>query len=485
MTVGLATASLPRGCLRRRPLSLLRPAVEKATMSTNHDATEEKITKLAAVAGRWKFADCEAICEGPEQPQWPFGLSVSDALFLEGEARVTVQRTGSTGPIDGRIVLGYRSEKNDYLTVGIHSEGRAYQIVHYSPGTGWSPIASAGLAENLVVGHPITVRVLVRGQRVSLEADGVRVLETVSPILVPYGQLGLFTWLRQGGAMKFTDFHARAAKKDEWISAAEALAMLKSISTEYTARLRICERAHGGLIRARAEQYHYGEHILHDHDIPKEFWWAEGHQALEQDWTAGDFSTWIERGSIQLKVFGVTFSRADVEKLVPSASGMQSEPVAHTQEDEQVTDKLHALVPSAALSYQQAILDLKDDKRISFRGPALELREALREILDHLAPDSEVTSAPGYVQEKDRTGPTMKQKVRFIMKKKEKRHISDAPEQAAAAFEESIAALTRAVYKLSSKATHAAGERQSVVQLRRYVVAILHEIIEPSPGTSR
>jgi hypothetical protein len=38
---------------------------------------------------------------------------------------------------------------------------------------------------------------------------------------------------------------------------------------------------------------------------------------------------------------------------------------------------------------------------------------------------------------------------------------------------------TRAVYRLSSKATHVAGERQTVVQLRRYVVAILHEIMEP------
>jgi uncharacterized membrane protein affecting hemolysin expression len=102
-------------------------------------------------------------------------------------------------------------------------------------------------------------------------------------------------------------------------------------------------------------------------------------------------------------------------------------------------------------------------------GSALELREALREILDRLAPDSEVIAAPGYVQEQDRAGPTMKQKVRFIMKKKGKRSSSDAPEQAVTAFEEAIAALTRAVYERSSQATHVASERQTVVQLRRYV----------------
>ncbi len=29
--------------------------------------------------------------------------------------------------------------------------------------------------------------------------------------------------------------------------------------------------------------------------VPKEFWWAEGHEALEQDWKSGDFETTIDR----------------------------------------------------------------------------------------------------------------------------------------------------------------------------------------------
>lgn len=276
-------------------------------------------------------------------------------------------------------------------------------------------------------------------------------------------------------ARDFINYVKQTTGPDQWVRAAEALAILKPILTEYAARLRICERAHGGLIRCRAEQFHHGQRILHNYNLPKEFWWAEGHQALEQDWVAGDFSTWVERGSLQLKAFGVTFARADIEKLLPP-SGSPSP--ASSEEDEQIIAKLDVLVPSAALSYKQAVLDLKDGSRVSFRGPALELREALREILDHLAPDSDVTAAPGYAQEKERIGPTMKQKVRFIMKKKGKRSSTDAPEQAATAFEEAIAALTRAVYEQSSKAAHAASERQTVIQLRRYVLAILHEITE-------
>jgi predicted nucleotide-binding protein len=115
-------------------------------------------------------------------------------------------------------------------------------------------------------------------------------------------------------------------EQDEWIRAAEAVAMLKPILAEYSARPRICERAHGGLIRARAEQFHFGKRKFHNHDIPEVFWWAEGHQRLEQDWAAGDFSTWIERGSVQLKAFGVTFARADIQKLLPPASGAPRPP---------------------------------------------------------------------------------------------------------------------------------------------------------------
>lgn len=254
--------------------------------------------------------------------------------------------------------------------------------------------------------------------------------------------------------------------------------MLKPILPAYSARLRICKRAYEGLIGARAEQFHFDQHVFRDKDLPTEFWWAGGHDALEQDWAAGDFSTWISNGSIQLKAFGVTFARVDIERLLPAQNHLKSTGSVVAGEDQKIIEILRALVPSAAQSYRQAVLDLGDEGRISFRGPALELREALREILDHLAPDGEVEAAEGYAREKDRRGPTMKQKVRFIMRKKGKGSSSDVPEKTVIAFEEAIANLTRAIYDRSSMATHVATDRQTVVQLRRLLAAIFHEIIE-------
>ncbi len=108
---------------------------------------------------------------------------------------------------------------------------------------------------------------------------------------------------------------------DEWIRPSEAVEMLQPILNSHSARMRICKRAHEGMIKARAEQYRHGDHSYSAVDIPKEFWWAEGQDALEQDWAAGDFSTWIEGGSIQLKAFGVLFARADVAKMLPTRMG--------------------------------------------------------------------------------------------------------------------------------------------------------------------
>ena len=60
---------------------------------------------------------------------------------------------------------------------------------------------------------------------------------------------------------------------------------------------------------------------------------------------------------------------------------------AQTSVEVQIIETLQSLVPTAALSYQQAIRDLADSTRVSYRGPAAELREVLREVCDHLAPD--------------------------------------------------------------------------------------------------
>jgi TIR domain len=104
-------------------------------------------------------------------------------------------------------------------------------------------------------------------------------------------------------------------KKEEWITAAEALRLLRPVFGEYDAKLTICKRAHAGLIRARTKRYMIDDNSAGAQKIPKEFWWEEGHSKLEQNWVSGDFATRIE--GTRHGAFGVSFSRADIERLIP------------------------------------------------------------------------------------------------------------------------------------------------------------------------
>ena len=152
--------------------------------------------------------------------------------------------------------------------------------------------------------------------------------------------------------------------------------------------------------------------------------------------------------------------------------------VTQTKAELQITEMLARLVPSAGLSYQQAIADLGDERRVSFRGPAVELREALREVLDHLAPDDDVMKSDGFKLEKDRTKPTMKQKVRFILRARgQSKSATIVPEDTTTTIEGMVGDLARSVYNQGSVATHVAAERRNVMQLKRYVEVVLHDIL--------
>ena len=124
------------------------------------------------------------------------------------------------------------------------------------------------------------------------------------------------------------------AKAEEWITAAEAVQLLKTgFKSQYTATKTLCKRAHNGLVRARAEQYMLGNKTAQNFEIPKGFWWAEGEVSLHQNWITGDFETWT-RGSIdqvQMRAFGVSFLRADIEKMLPPVAPVKDITLAHAQ----------------------------------------------------------------------------------------------------------------------------------------------------------
>jgi hypothetical protein len=168
----------------------------------------------------------------------------------------------------------------------------------------------------------------------------------------------------------------------------------------------------------------------------------------------------------------------DAEKvLLLSTSGSPSL-AALDPTDARIVETLKALLPSAALSYEQATLDLRQESRLSWRGPATDLREALRETLDHLAPDKDVTAQTGFKLEAGTSGPTMKQKVRFILKNRGvSKGAMDTPEAAVVAVDEAVGTFVRSVYTRSSISTHTPTDRAEVIRIRDWVRVALCELL--------
>jgi hypothetical protein len=129
---------------------------------------------------------------------------------------------------------------------------------------------------------------------------------------------------------------------EEWITAAEAVRLLQPVfDSEITAKMTICKRAHNGMIRARARRFIMDSKSADNVEIQKIFWWAEGHSALTQNWTAGDFDTWVDSHrltgnlnysalKVHFEALGVSFLRADIESLIPAGTPAPQPPSTPT-----------------------------------------------------------------------------------------------------------------------------------------------------------
>jgi len=164
--------------------------------------------------------------------------------------------------------------------------------------------------------------------------------------------------------------------------------------------------------------------------------------------------------------------RANSKPVPPS-------PVVISQAEAAILQTLDKILPLTALSYRQAIQDLADPKRSSYRGVAAEIREVLREVLDHLAPDADVIAVEGFKLEQGLTKPTMRQKTVHILKARglndtERRPATDA----IAIVEGAVGSLARAAYNVGSLATHVSAERAEVLTFKEYSDAVVAQLLE-------
>jgi Predicted pPIWI-associating nuclease len=170
--------------------------------------------------------------------------------------------------------------------------------------------------------------------------------------------------------------------------------------------------------------------------------------------------------------------RIGVETTIEiQAAGGGDTVVLTTATESAIIGTLEKILPTSALSYKQVLQDLGEGGRVSYRGTAAELREVVRELLDHLAPDDEVLRS--VKPNKDQKRPTMKQKAVFILKTRGIGETARKPaEDAVTAIEESVGSLARSVYDRGSLATHVATTRREVLTFKGYADAVLADLLE-------
>src|SRR5262249_14111845 len=125
-----------------------------------------------------------------------------------------------------------------------------------------------------------------------------------------------------GAIVRLLEWTYRVApENEEWISAAQAVALLQPSLGTFETRRTIASRAADSLIRSRARRFirespsDRRKKVEDNIELPAEFWWARGATALNQNWNTGDFDTWIQN-THHWRAFGVMFLKSDIDTLV-------------------------------------------------------------------------------------------------------------------------------------------------------------------------
>jgi hypothetical protein len=146
--------------------------------------------------------------------------------------------------------------------------------------------------------------------------------------------------------------------------------------------------------------------------------------------------------------------------------------------NQQIYSALCGLSDTLANSYRQIVRDFEDSERTAWTGTAHDIRELLRLILEKLAPTDKVVNMSWYKQEKDNTGPTQKQRVKYILSEIN----ADSKEQEVVQnidiIEDRIGNLVRKVYGRASDSAHRTKGKTEAFKILRYFEAFAYDLLD-------
>jgi Predicted pPIWI-associating nuclease len=128
-------------------------------------------------------------------------------------------------------------------------------------------------------------------------------------------------------------------------------------------------------------------------------------------------------------------------------------------------------------SMEQALRDLNDQSRLSYVGPAGEVREVMRATVQLMAPDEEVRRQPWYVgvEQGGRRNPSQAERMRYAV---QRQHGSDEQvKDMDALIDQLVGQVGRRTYTVGSGKFHAGTDQAAVWKLTGWVWAILDEVL--------
>lgn len=148
-------------------------------------------------------------------------------------------------------------------------------------------------------------------------------------------------------------------------------------------------------------------------------------------------------------------------------------------DDNPILKRLTSFDEAIARSYRQALVDLNDPDRLTYVGPATELREVLGATIRRLSPpDDEIVSRSWFKGHEGK--PTQAERIRAILGDKAR---YAPPTKTLEIIDATIGSVARSTYSRASAATHLGRStgREDVGRLRPWVDAVLGEIL-PDAG---
>lgn len=159
-----------------------------------------------------------------------------------------------------------------------------------------------------------------------------------------------------------------------------------------------------------------------------------------------------------------------VEAVVPSRGPLSAREAG-------ILARLRKQSGPLADSMEQALRDMNDQSRLSYVGPAGEVREVMRATVQLMAPDDEIRKQSWFVgiKQGNKTNPSQAERTRYAVQ--QRRGSKDQVEGVETLIDELVGQIGRNTYNVGSGKFHAGTDQADVWKLTGWVWAVLDEVL--------